>query len=176
MSNYRRQINTLLLKIKNGDKSKLDDIFDLTFNHLKFVALHYLFVKRDFEDALSEAYLRMLKYIQSFNIFKDGYNWLCKIVQNVAYDMNKENCQYVSEADVLIDDFSYTDEIDKMLEKDALYCYVKNFSKIDRQIIYYRFYMNLTFAEIANKLSRTKSFIYNRIKILSEKILKNFEI
>lgn len=40
MFNDRRKLNKLLLEIKCGDKSKIDDIFDLTFNHLKFVALN----------------------------------------------------------------------------------------------------------------------------------------
>ena len=94
MFNDRRKLNKLLLEIKCGDKSKIDDIFDLTFNHLKFVALHYLFNKREFKDALCEAYYRTLKYINSFNILKDGYNWLCRIVQNVANDMNKQSNKY----------------------------------------------------------------------------------
>lgn len=175
MSNYRHQVNTLLFKIKCGDKSKIDDVYLITFNHLKFVALHYLYNKRDFEDALSETYYRALKYIKNFNIFKDGYNWLCRIVQNVAYDMNNVNGHYVLESNLLVDDFNFSNEIDRMLDKDALYRYIKTFPKIDRQIIYYRFYVNLSYSEIAQKLNRAKSYVYNRVKILSEKILKNFE-
>lgn len=162
--------------MKCGDKSKIDDVFELTFNHLKFVALHYLFNKRDFEDALSEAYCRALQYRHSFNIFKDGYNWLCRIVQNAAYDLNKKNGHYISESDIVVDDFSYTDEIDRMLTEDALYRYIKTLPKDDRQIIYYRFYMGLPYSEIAERLNRAKTFVYNRVKILSEKILKNFEM
>ena len=176
MSNYRHQVNTLLFKIKCGDKSKIDDVFELTFNHLKFVALHYLFNKRDFEDALSETYYRALKYIRSFNIFKDGYNWLCRIVQNVAYDFNNKNGRVVLESDLTIDDFSFTEEIDRMLNKDALYRYIKTLPQTDRQIIYYRFYMGFPYSAIAEKLNRAKSFVYNRVKILAEKVLKNFEM
>ena len=174
MFNDRRKLNKLLLEIKCGDKSKIDDIFDLTFNHLKFVALHYLFNKREFKDALCEAYYRTRKYINSFNILKDGYNWLCRIVQNVANDMNKQSNKYVFQPEIYIDDFSYDKEVDIMLIKDELYRHIKTLPKLDRQLIYYRFYMDMTYKDIAQKLNRTKSFVYSRIRKIRKKILKNF--
>ncbi len=176
MFKYRHRLNKLLLKIKSGDTSKADDVYDLTFNHLKIIALHYLFIKTDFEDALCEAYCRMLKYIHNFNILKDGYNWLCRIVQNVANDMNKKNGKYVLLPEVYVDDFSFDDEVDKMLIKDELYRHIKTLPKLDRQFIFYRFYMGWTFDEIAQKFNRGKSFIHNRLKIICEKIQNNYEL
>ncbi len=176
MFKYRHRLNKLLLKIKCGDKAKVDDVYELTFNHLKFIALHYLFKKSDFEDALCEAYYRMLKYIHSFNILKDGYNWLCRIVQNVANDMNKQNDNYVFQSEVNVDDFSFDEEVDNMLIKDELYQHIKTLPKLDRQLIFYRFYMGWPFDEIAQKFNRAKSFVYNRIKIICAKIQKNIEL
>ncbi len=175
MSKYSQQVNTLLIQIKDGDKSKMSELFDLTRNHLRHVALHYLVNKKDCDDAVSETYFRVVKYIATFDARKDGYNWICRIVQNVAMDMNKEHVNYVSHEDSLIDDFSYPDEIDGMLTRDALYQYVKTLSQVDRQIIYYRYYLDLPYDAIAKKLNRAKSFVHSRSKILSEKIMENFE-
>lgn len=176
MFKYRHRLNKLLLKIKCGDKAKAADVYDLTFNHLKYIALHYLFKKSDFEDALCEAYCRMLKYIHSFNILKDGYNWLCRIVQNVANDMNKQNDKYVFQSEVNVDDFSFDEEVDNMLIKDELYRHIKTLPELDRQLLFYRFNMGWTFDEIAQKFNRTKSYVYNRINTIRKKILKNFEL
>ncbi len=175
MSKYHHQVNTLLLQIKNGDQSKLTDLHNLTYNHLKYVALHYIFNKNNFEDVLNEAYYRTLKYIKSFSIFKDGYNWLCRIIQNVAMDMNRENSQYVLCEDVLIDDFNFEEEIDRRLKKDALYRYVKTLPQIDRKIIYYKYYLDWTYDRISKKINRSKSFVYSRIKIIEKNFPKNFE-
>lgn len=175
MSQYHHQVNFLLRKIKDGDKSKMSDLYDLTHNHLKHVALHHLENKTDFEDVLEEAYYRVLKYIASFNSLKDGYNWICRIVQNVTADINKKNKNYVVCENLPIDDFQYPEDIDAILTMDALYQYVKTLPQIDRQIFYYRYYLDLPFDEIAKKLDRAKSFVHSRNKILSEKIMENLE-
>ena len=95
-------------------------------------------------------------------------------MQNVANDMNKQSNKYVFQPEIYIDDFSYDKEVDIMLIKDELYRHIKTLPKLDRQLIYYRFYMDMTYKDIAQKLNRTKSFVYSRIRMICEKILKNF--
>jgi len=175
MSKYHQEVNALLLKIKDGEKSKINDLVDNTHNHLKYVALYYLFSKKDVDDVVSETYYRVVKYIANFNESKDGYNWLCRIVQNVATDINKENCHYVSQDKFPIDDLYYFDETDDILARDALYQYVKTLPKIDRQIFYYRYYLDLPFDAIAKKLNRAKSFVHSRDRILYKKITEKFQ-
>ncbi len=80
MSNFRREINLLLSGIKCGDKTKLKILFSTTYNHLKVIAYKYAINKNDIEDILIESYIKIFKYINSFDMSKDGYNWLCKIV------------------------------------------------------------------------------------------------
>lgn len=89
MSQYKRIVNKLLLHIKSGDKEKINDLFKLTFDHIKIIAITNLFNKNDYEDVVEESFLRIIKYIGSFNHLKDGYNWICKIVENVAKDFNR---------------------------------------------------------------------------------------
>lgn len=173
MKDYRRRLNELLLKVKNGDTHQMESVYNLTYNHLKFVALHYVYHKRDYEDALSETYFRALKYIQSFNIFKDGYGWLCRIVKNVAFDINREYKHYVLYDDYT-DDFTFSDEIDALLQKDEMYQYVKTLPKLERQLVYYRFYLDLTYDKIAKKINRSKAYVYDHLEKLTEKIIKKF--
>lgn len=170
MSSNRRQVNALLSNLKNGDKYSMTELIKLTYNYMKYIALHYTYDKRYYVDVLNEAYYRVYAYINGFNVFKNGYNWLCKIVQNVAIDFNKENSRYVLYEDIELDVFNFDDEVDKMLQKDAFYQTVKTFSKLDRQIVYYRLILDLSYNQIAKQLGRAKSFVHNRMKIIIERI------
>lgn len=67
MSQYKRIVNKLLLHIKSGDKEKINDLFKLTFDHIKIIAITNLFNKNDYEDVVEESFLRIIKYIGSFN-------------------------------------------------------------------------------------------------------------
>ena len=170
MSRNRRQVNGLLLNIKNDDKSSMTELINITYNHLQYIALHYLFDKRYFADVLNEEYYRAFTYINGFNVFKNGYNWLCKIVKNVAIDFNKENSRYVLYENIELDVFNFDDEVDKMLQKDTFYQTVKTFSKLDRLIVYYRLILDLSYNQIAKQLGRAKSFVHNRMKIIIKSI------
>ena len=90
MSRSRREINALLTAIKKGNKLKQQELHDKTVNKLKVVALTYAEDKNDWEDIVNESYFKAIKYIHTFKEYMDGYNWLCKIVENVARNFNAQ--------------------------------------------------------------------------------------
>ena len=96
MSILRKDVNKVLIKIKQGDEESKNVLFEKTYNHLKSIAYPYVRNKADVEDVLIEAYLRIYQYVATFDPNKDGYNWMCKIVQNVARDWDKNFFQSVS--------------------------------------------------------------------------------
>lgn len=171
MSKIRQQTNALLLNIKSGEEYLVRELIQLTYNRLKYVALHYLYEKRYYEDVLDEAYYRAYSHVNKFNVFKDGFNWLCRIVQRVAYNFNNENSRYVLCEEIELDVFNFDEEIDKMLQKDAFYQAVKKLSKLDRQIVYYRLVLDLSYSQIAKKVCRAKSFVHNRMRIILDSAL-----
>ena len=128
MSKYRHRINALLLEIKNGDISKVAELYEETYNHLIVIALINLNNKNDSEDVLHETYCRVIEYIHSFNALKDGYNWLCRIVQNVARDFNKRAGKYVLFDELPFDFSSGFDESAKILDKNVLLKLVNKFT------------------------------------------------
>ncbi len=90
VSIIRDKVNKLLNRIKTGQKDAFEELYNCTYNHLKVVALNYLADSSDLDDVLNDSYLKAYKYCSSVDMSKDGYNWLCKIVQNTAYDYNKQ--------------------------------------------------------------------------------------
>ena len=95
MSTLRGEVNKLLSGIKAGKEDSKEKLFELTYNHLKIIARCYVHNKNDIEDVLQIAYLKVFRYINAIDVSKDGYNWLCKIVQNEAYRFGKNNPTYL---------------------------------------------------------------------------------
>lgn len=173
MSKFRVEVNAILKKIKCGDNLKKQDLFDITYNHLKVIALRYAIDKNDYEDILLETYVRAFKYINNFDSKKDGYNWLCKIVQNVAYDYNHKiettvpleykrgNNNFFKEQD-----FEERDELILEIIKLPLY---------DQKLLYMKFWEDLSYSEIAEILKSKKSTIHRQTSIIIKKLMNKLK-
>ena len=167
MSILRKDVNKILIKIKKGDEQSKNVLFEKTYNHLKIIAYPYVYNKDDIEDVLVDAYLRIFQYIDSFDETKDGYNWICKIVQNVARDWGKDiqgvPLEEVTERAQIID----LEEI--VATADEVQYLLKDYSERDKQIIYLRFWEDKTIETISLTLNMGKSNVHKRIsKILKE--------
>lgn len=172
MSKFRNEINHILLSIRRGDNSKKQLLCEKTYNHLKVIALKYAARKEDYEDILLEAYIRIFQYIKSVDFNKDGYNWMCKIVQNVAYDFNKS----LSPSESAISENEGFYFLDDILEnRNILYEIMKNLSLHDQKLLYLRFWEGLSYSEIAKEVNGKKSSVHKHILILIEKINQNLK-
>lgn len=149
MSKFRNEINLILRALQEGDKTKEKVLYEFTYNYLKIIALKYAIDKNDYEDILVETYLRIFKYIKSFDLSKDGYNWLCKIVQNVAYDFNKNYKSYVS-----LEDISFTaligDLEDNLIRKDDVLNEICKLPENEQRLIYLKFYEDMPYSKLRN--------------------------
>ena len=174
MSTLRMDVNKILQKIKEGKDEYKEILFNLTYNHLKVIARMYVHNKNDVEDVLQTTYLRVFKYIKAANLSKDGYNWLCRIVQNEAYKFNKANPTYVS-LECCKEDSISIDIVDLISEKDEIYRYFKHYSELDRRLIYLKIYEGYSYSEIANKMRMKKSNVHRRISKIFKEIVKKKE-
>lgn len=171
MSILRKEVNRILIKIKNGDEGSKNVLFERTYNHLKRIAYPYVRNKDDVEDVLVEAYLRIFQYIHNFDGNKDGYNWMCKIVQNVAYDWSKNFTFEVSLEDA--NEKNFTLDIEEIIEmQDEVHYLLKGYSKRDKKMMYLRFWEDRTIEEIAASLDMSKSNVHKRISKILEEILQ----
>ena len=168
MSALGKQVNTVLLSLKNGDMSAFGELFSLTYNHLIVVAHKYAFNKSDVEDILSNAYERALKYVNTFSSDKDGYNWLCKIVQNEAIKFNQNGAKTTELKEVAEDE---KNEDNALLRIEVELCLTK-YSERDRKMLYLRFWENLSYREIATILGLKKSYIHKRITQILDSVYK----
>lgn len=169
MSKYRNEINSILRDLQRGEIDKQQLLYDKTVNFLKIIALKYAADKNDYEDILIEAYLRIFRYIESFDSSKDGYNWLCRIVQNVAKDFNGKVILSLPLEEVTFTDILGAD-LDSVIERDDLIAKVCKLTKSEQNLIYLRFYEDLTYTEIARLLHSKKSTVHKQINIILKKL------
>lgn len=135
MSRYAKEVNKYLVAIKKGDKSKYQPLFDLTANHLLGVAAYYLKDRSYCEDVVSIVFEKIFKHIDTYEEGHDAYNWICKITENTAHDINEslkdeialDNLipQYDRELDLTV----YDENLDVTSAIDKL-------DSVDREIVY----------------------------------------
>lgn len=165
----RKDINKYLSKIKKGDWAYKNILFEATYHYLKPIAWRYVVNKDDVEDVLSEAYLNAFNGIDTYKEKFDGFNWLCKIVQNTAYEINTLNAKFQYCADVYDVQDNIVDIEGLVADRDEIDRLLAPYSEIDRKLIelYYRDKYTLT--EIAEKTGVKRSTAYKRLqKICAE--------
>lgn len=171
MSILRKDVNKILIRIKRGEEESKNVLFEKTYNHLKIVAYPYVRNKADVEDVLIDAYLRIYHYVDSFNPKKDGYNWMCKIVENVARDWDKG---FFPEQ--LLEDVAENSKVVELEEiiatKDEVQRFLQPYSERDQKMMYLRFWEDRTIEEIAKALGMGKSNVHKQISKILKEILQ----
>ncbi len=174
MSRFGNKVNILLASIRSGKDEALDKLFEKTYNHLKTVAALYLFNPLDAEDVVSEAFLRACRYIHTFKDGMDGYNWLCKIVQNVAYDFNAKRIpsegSNVLELLPAVERFESSPEL--YLENKELLKALNALAQRDRTVVLLYVFGGYSFTEITNLLNIPKTTVYDAYKRSERAIIK----
>ena len=176
MSYFGEDINQYLIAFKNGDKSQFYSFYDKYNDPFLSWAVYYLVNKDNREDVISESYLRICRYIHSFNKEEDGYDWIIKIIQNVARTQNKKDLRYKT---VDIDSIYIPDGCDPYSSVDIQIDLERLFKTTDYRnyvIAVLAFRRGRTQEEIATMLGISKSAVCQRmskIRAIIENNLKN---
>lgn len=174
MSKLRKRTNEILRAIKQGDASGSKELFESTYGWLYIVACKYVYDKNDVEDVLTEAYLKAFRYAHNFDESKDGYNWLCKIVENCAREINKKYVgSFPLDETLPSEDFSELDE--KLAEKDELFRILKDLPKEEQRLIYLKFWKDMSYSEIAAAVGGKKSAVHKRVNKILKEIFLNLK-
>lgn len=163
MLEFTKEVNDCLLKLQQGDDAQLGLLFNLTANHLRGIAIRYLFDKNSAGDVVSEVFLKIDKYIASYRKGENGYNWMCKITQNTAQTYNKKQLiRTLSEQK-----FVYgcdSDYYDKNIDNIDFISQFKDLSPMDKEIVYRWLFLDEQQQIIGDKLNLSKVAVNKRIK------------
>ena len=172
MSQLKRQVNSILKRLKRKRDDRIcKELFDLTGNHLMIVARAYVKRSSDVEDAVMRAFVKALKYADSFDERGDGYNWLCKIVQNEAISIN---AQYTEDEpfDQEIGIAEPDDRIERLAVEEIVEHYLGMLEGVEKEIVYLRFWEEKSYSEIAEAMGMPKSTVHKYMKKILEKLRK----
>ena len=174
MSRLGKDVNKILQGIKDGRDEYKELLFQTRYNHLTVIARMHVHNQNDVEDVLQITYLRVFQYIQSWDSSKDGYNWLCRIVQNEAYRINTKNPDHLP-LEAYAKQPDPKDFTDGVFAKSELSRYLAGYSDFDCQLIKMKFYEDYSYAEMAKKLKMKRSTLHRRVSIMVKEILAKRE-
>lgn len=174
MSNYAKETDTYLTAIKHGDLTQFKPLYDLVANHLRVVVMCYLNDKSYWEDVLSEVFEKVLRYIDSYTEGSDGYNWLCKIAENTAYNYNAKAGPEVALSDVERKLYVSSSEIVSEDLLDLLRA-IDNLSQPFKDTVYKYFFFGETMEEIGREFNICKAAVKKRLNKAIEKLKKFIE-
>lgn len=175
MSYLGEDINKYLIAFKDGDKSQFDSFFHKYHDRFLSWAVYYLVNKDNREDVISETYFRICKYIHSFNPEEDGYDWILKIIQNIARDFNKKEIRYKTvdiDSIYLAEGYDPYSEIDINIDLERLF---KNTDYRNYIIAVLAFRKGRTQDEIGHMLGISRSAVCQRMVKIREIIENNLK-
>ena len=90
----RNCIDEYLTKIRQGDSSALEPLYEETSKPLYALCYTYMHNTHDSEEALSETYLAAVRNIEKYRGEK-GFNWLYTIAKNICLNMLKKKSRQI---------------------------------------------------------------------------------
>ena len=86
----RKQLNRLLLDLKNGDLNALDGIYKLTSTAVFSIALSVVHNNEEAKDLMMSTYLRLREKINYFTPNTNGYAFILTMARNLSINENKK--------------------------------------------------------------------------------------
>lgn len=177
MSDFTKEVTEYLRLFQLGDKVQFDMLYKATAMHVYNVAKYYLYNKNSAKDVVSDVFLRIWFHVDTFDSDKDGYTWMCRITQNVAYDYNKKEARiahseqrFAREQEILKYNHDF-ENVDFLILIDEL-----ELSETDKYIVCQKILEGKTHEEIGKDLNVSKAAISQRLKKIGniiDKKLKN---
>lgn len=86
-----KRLNRILVEIKNGDKSKFDELYELTNKFVYFTALKIVRDSMSAEDVMHDVYIAVMRNILSYSDQSNALGYISTITKNMALNCVKKN-------------------------------------------------------------------------------------
>lgn len=174
MGDFAKDVNECLRVMQQGDRAAFDMLYVMTYNHMRYIVNRYLSNKSFLEDVISDTYAKVMNYAYAVDVSRDGYNWMCKIAQNMAISCNERERRIAKAERMYVADRKLLQTEEVFNEAEFFICMSK-LSEFDSKLITMRFYLGMTFEEIGDRLGVSKVAVFQRIRKICQFIGKNFK-
>jgi len=151
---------------------------DKTYNFVYFKVKD----KEITEDLISEAWMKILKKINTFNPEKEHQVsvWIFRVVRNHMFDYFKKNKPIISNSEEVLEYLewekqNFDKKIDDEIFRKIIISEMKNLSKQESEIINLKFFSDLKNKEIANILKIKENSVSSTISKWLRKLENIFE-
>ncbi|MDE6361354.1 MAG: sigma-70 family RNA polymerase sigma factor [Clostridia bacterium] len=143
-----------MLEIGRGNTESVAALFELTYKGLYCIAFRYCRHAMTAEDLVAEVFAN-IEYIAShYTAGRSAFNYLCKIIKNKYLNMTRgEKRRPIAplNENILATRQSIDDKVTSITVREGL----KLLDDEEYGVIYCKFYMDMTFREIAQKIGRS---------------------
>lgn len=164
----KKQINSLLIKVGGGDEQSLILLYKTVAQRLFSIAMGLLRNRQDAEDAVSETFVRIVRYAHGFKRNDNGYGWMATIARNCAVDILKQRHDY-ADIDEVFGLAAASADVDADLDIGAA---MSSLEPQEREIVLLRYYGDITVRDIAKKIGLPKSTVMYKLKQAEDKLRK----
>lgn len=165
---------TLILRAANGDVNAWEP---LVLAHQQAVfRLAYLLLgdPDDAEDIAQETFLRAWKHIQAFDSTRPLKPWLLSITSNLASNRRRSAGRYLAALTRAFRDEPRSSAIEEKysqhMQANDLWKAVQTLKIPDQQIVYLRYFLDLSVAETAEVLQVAEGTVKSRLSRALEKL------
>jgi len=166
--------STLISRSKNGDIAAWEPLVRMHQQPVFRYAYLLLGDPDDAEDIAQETFLRAWKYLKRFDTTRPLRPWLLSIASNLASNWRRSAGRYVSALTRAFRDEPAPDSIEEkstqQMQADELWEAVQGMKMVDQQVIYLRYFLDLSVAETADVLQIAEGTVKSRLSRALKKL------
>ena len=170
---------TLIRHAANGDTEAWEPL--VLAHQAAVFRLSYLLLgdPDDADDVAQETFLRAWKYLKRFDSSRPLRPWLLSIASNLASNRRRSAGRYLAALMRVFRDEPVATHVEEKslqkLEANELWHAVQNLSMADQQIIYLRYFLDLSVAETSQTLQIAEGTVKSRLSRALDKLRKVIE-
>lgn len=166
--------STLIHRSVNGDAAAWELLVCMHQNAVFRFAYLLLGNPDDAEDVAQETFLRAWKYLERFDTTRPLRPWLLSIASNLASNWRRSAGRYFSALTRAFRDEPSPDSIEEkttqQMQADNLWEAVQSLKTADQQVIYLRYFLDLSVAETADALQVAEGTVKSRLSRALKKL------
>lgn len=166
--------STLIRHAANGDASAWEPLVQTHQQAVFRLAYLLLGDPDDAEDIAQETFLRAWNHLKRFDQTRPLKPWLLSITANLARNRRRSAGRYLAALTRAFRDepapASVEDKSAQYMEANDLWKAVQNLREPDQQIVYLRYFMDLSVAETAGVLQVAEGTVKSRLSRALEKL------
>jgi len=178
-----KNFDNLIQKLRDGDKSAFDEIYNQCYNHVLFVCLKFCSNKEDAEEVVQDTFITLLRRLDDLR-GETLLAYLRKIAVNECYHRYKKNTRRQE----FISDMGSEEQIENYVDSDTDFlpeAYLQNkekrtellqiieeLPKNQREVIYLYYYVDINTEQIAKLLECRVGSVHQAL-YTARKTIKN---